>query len=878
MFARYAAFLLRRKVWVTGFALLVTAGMLTSLVPLDKIRFDFSFRRLFRFDGEETRLLTKFKDRFGDDASTTGVLYVVKSKNARRPPALSPALAAAMEEVEEWMNGRYEFDREFTISPLSATDFYDEQVRSEALGLQLSKVKDAFPNLEEAEERWQTSQHLEGAALASYGKAAARLMRHDIYAGMVLAADGGAAAVFTRFKMSHLHPSTRAEAVAGLQELVDRQQEEFGDAVELHLVGIPAITTEYTQLSIKDIAFTTPASMLLISLFLFLLFRSLTGLLLPQLVVLVAVIWNLGLMQLTDEPLNIINHIAPVIVLVVGVADAVHILSRYLEERGAGLSRPDAVRRSVETLGKACFLTSATTAVGFASLSTATIATVASFGAYTAIAVMFTYVVNMTLLPVGLSIAGPEAGKKGALSRRLERALEGLGRFTIRYPLPIFAAAALFSVGGVVYAVTSLGVDNLLLEEVPPTNRVHRATKAMETHMRPVIPHEILFEGRTYPELTCNGNAECGPGRVCVKTARVRKAMAPLRDAMAKLLSAEKMRSVDMIEQRLESDLSASAAGVCAESVKDPRLLQAIDGATARLTANPVVKKHVGRMESLVSIVKQMHLAMKMGDPQADRVPDSRRAVSQLLVPLESASQSLLDRFATLHYDAARLTIYMRDHGSNAWDDVRDVVEEELDQAIVADPDLSKRFSYTVTGTMTFVEKALSFIVHDMLTSLFTAFFFIFFLMVVLFRSLRIALLSILPNIFPLLTTLVLMSAAGIALRTSTIIIFSISLGIAVNDTIHFIARYNEELAAGVSRQEAILTSLRFTGRAMIVTTIILVAGFLIDLVCEFVALQQFGYLASFTMVMALVGDLVILPACLMLFGKKHTVPLAVSR
>ena len=869
MFARYAAFLLRRRAWITGFALAVTAFMLTSLLPLDKIRFDFSFRRLFRFDGEETRLLTKFKDRFGDDASTTGVLYVVKEKNSRRAAALSPATAVAMAEIEEWMNGRYEFDREFTISPLSATDFYDEeQVRPEALGLQLAEVLDGSPNLVEVEKLWRTAGNFDDGALSRYGAAAERLMRHDIYSGMVLAADGGAAAVMTRFKMSHLHPATRAEAVAGLQELVDRQQAEFGERVELHLVGIPAITTEYTQLSIKDIAFTTPASMLLISLFLFLLFRSWSGLLLPQLVVLIAVVWNLGLMQMTDEPLNIINHIAPVIVLVVGVADAVHILSRYLEERSVGLTRTAAVQRSVETLGKACFLTSATTAVGFASLSTATIATVASFGTYTAIAVMFTYVVNMTLLPVGLSLVGPDARKKGAFHGRLDRSLERLGRFTIRYPLQIFVAAALFSVGGVGYAVTSLGVDNLLLEEVPPTNRVHKATKAMETHLRPVIPHEILFEGRTYPELVCDNDAQCGEGRVCVKTARVRKAMAPLRDAMAQLLPPEKMRSVDIIEQRLELGLSTSA-GMCAESIKDPRLLQAIDKATISMLSHPFVKEHVGRMESLVSIVKQMHLAMKKGDPKADRVPDSRAAVSQLLVPLESSSQSLLDRFATLYYDAARLSIYMRDHGSSAWDDVRGVVERELDEAIVADPDLGKRFTYSVTGTMTFVEKALSFIVHDMLTSLFTAFFFIFFLMVVLFRSLRIAMLSVLPNIFPLLTTLVLMSAAGIALRTSTIIIFSISLGIAVNDTIHFIARYNEEMEAGRSRQEAILTSLRFTGRAMIVTTIILVAGFMIDLVCEFVALQQFGYLASFTMVMALVGDLIVLPSCLMLFGKK---------
>lgn len=870
MFDRYAVFLLKYRAAVLVAALALTAVLASSMIPLDRVRFDFSFRRLFRFDGEQAAELTRFKNLFGDDAGTVGLLYIAPAATGNRPAALSPDIAHSMSVVHEWLAARPELDQNFTISPVLATDFFAEPMQGEALAQVLPEGDSEA--LRDWSVAWRSDARLP-AQLDDYLAVATRLQQHQLYRGMFLSDDGRASALLFRFDLSFNHPTSRRAFLAELAEVTEAQRQRLGDAITVETFGIPVVTEEYTRLSVQDIVKTAPLSMLIMTLFLFLLFRSAAATILPQVIVLVGVICSVGFMQWTDEPLNIISHIVPVVVLVVGVADAVHILSRYNEERSGGASVNQSVRRTVVMLSKACFLTSATTAIGFASLTTATIATIASFGLYTAIAVMFTFVVNMTLLPVALSIFSPRL-RKVREDTFLTRLLDAGARFSVAHAKPIFFGGVTATVLAIVFVVFSLSINNHLLEEVPDSNPVSRAMRAMETHMSPVIPHEVLVRGKVYDGAQCTSSADCLPigapvpeNLACVTAARTQRALAPIREGFSALVEPSRLRPIDTITDRI--DRHRSRLGVCVESVKDPELLRAIDMLQSDVMADEDAADHVGRIESFASLVKQLHQALRRGAPEAFSVPETRAAVSQLLLPVENSNQAMLDRFTTLDYDAARLTLFLRDHGSSGWQTVRTRLEQSIAQHVTDSPTLGSRFDVTVTGTMTFVEKALSFIVHDMLLSVSTAFIFIFLLMVLLFRSLRIGLLSILPNIFPLVATLTLMAAAGIQMRTATIIIFSISLGIAVNDTIHFIARYNEELEAGAEQHAAILAAMRSAGRAMVVTTMILAGGFLVDLISEFVALKQFGYLASFTLVMALLGDLLVLPACLVLFHRQ---------
>ena len=866
MSQRYAALLIRYRVLVLVAAGAITVLLAAPLVPLENVRFDFSFRRLFRFDGKDAEVLARFKDRFGDDAGALGVLYVCNGANPRRPAALAPDVAASMERVSRWTAGRPEIDSNFSLSPVSATDFYSEPLRVAALRQQSGVLAAGAQDGNAASRAWAAERV--PASMEEYEQTAQRIARHELYRGMLLSGDGSAAAAHFRFNMEYLHPSSRRGFLAEFEKVVEEEQTALAGRARLHLFGLPVVTEEYTRLSGRDIATTMPLSMGVMALLLLLFLRSVSGVLLPLIVVAVATVWSIGIMQLTDEPINIINHIVPVMVLVLGVSDAVHLVLRFNEGRARGLSRKEAAREMAAAMTGACFLTNFTNGIGFASLATATIATVASFGVYTGIACMLTYVANISLLPAVLSFAGPPARPIKA-SLLLDRLLEDLARFLIRNKWKLFISGIVVNVASVAVGAWLIGVDSLLLEEVPPANRVYQATKAVETRLTPVISHDVFIEGRTLAGVTCRSDTDCGrEGWLCRREDRVKAALAPYRDAYSKLGVREGLQLIERLDETLRTGQDPTV-GTCVGDVRSPKLLKALDAVSARLLGSPDTNVHVRRTDTLAAVVRQMHKAMKKGDPAADTVPDGVEAVSQVLMPLESGAPDMVERYATLDYTSTRLSLSLLDHGSTAWDVVQPALQESLDAQVAADPDLSERFSYVLTGTMTYVEKALAFIISDLLSSVITAFFPIFIIIGLLFRSTRVAILTILPNTLPLGTTLAFMALAGINLRVSTLIIFSVSLGIAVNDTIHFVARYREEIRAGRSQDDAIITTMVHTGRGMMVATTILCAGFLVNLVSEFVALAQFGYLASFTMLAALLGDVFLTAPCILILGEK---------
>jgi hydrophobe/amphiphile efflux-3 (HAE3) family protein len=159
--------------------------------------------------------------------------------------------------------------------------------------------------------------------------------------------------------------------------------------------------------------------------------------------------------------------------------------------------------------------------------------------------------------------------------------------------------------------------------------------------------------------------------------------------------------------------------------------------------------------------------------------------------------------------------------------------------------------------------------IRDVLVSLLGAAIVIFGVIALLFRSPRFGLISILPNLTPLVLTAGYMGLRGYTLDGSNVIVFAISLGVAVDNTIHLLARFREELRPGVRVPDAIDAALRGAGRAIVLTSILLVLGLSSLHFSEFVPTRRFAELASVTMAAALVGNLCLLPACLVLFGRK---------
>jgi len=182
-------------------------------------------------------------------------------------------------------------------------------------------------------------------------------------------------------------------------------------------------------------------------------------------------------------------------------------------------------------------------------------------------------------------------------------------------------------------------------------------------------------------------------------------------------------------------------------------------------------------------------------------------------------------------------------------------------------------YKVTMTGTSVAFLKGTDYLIENLFTSLGLAIVLIASLMSVLFSSVRMVLVSLIPNLLPLLTTAALMGFFNIPIKPSTILIFSIAFGISVDDTIHFLAKYRQELKNNTTNniRESVLGALRETGVSMIYTSTILFFGFGVFTVSSFGGTVALGVLVSITLLVAMLADLVLLPSFLLSLDKALT-------
>ena len=193
--------------------------------------------------------------------------------------------------------------------------------------------------------------------------------------------------------------------------------------------------------------------------------------------------------------------------------------------------------------------------------------------------------------------------------------------------------------------------------------------------------------------------------------------------------------------------------------------------------------------------------------------------------------------------------------------DVHEVVRKELPNDL----------RYEVTGDAWLHAVCMDQFVRDLFYSLLAASGVIFVLIGILFRSLRTGLVSSVPNLFPLTMTLGYMYLRGYELTAGNVIVFAISLGIAVDDTIHFLARYREEAKSSDDRVDVVSRTLSSSGRAIVLTSCLIVSGLSVLVFSEFMPTKRFAELTAITMFAALPGDVILLPAMLSLLKKQAT-------
>ena len=299
------------------------------------------------------------------------------------------------------------------------------------------------------------------------------------------------------------------------------------------------------------------------------------------------------------------------------------------------------------------------------------------------------------------------------------------------------------------------------------------------------------------------------------------------------------------------------------DSVLEPAVLRALEATQRELERSP----RITQTQSLADLVKMMNRAFHDGDEARFRIPDTRPEVAQLLLLLSmSDDRGGLDLFANEEYSCARISSRMTTVPSpelrRLIAGINSFTAGVFPEGIRAEP----------TGEVPLYVDMERNLVEGQIKSFGVALVIIIACVMVFFGSVRVGLYSIFPNIVPILMTLGLMGLVGIPINMATSMLPSIAIGIAVDDTIHIISRIRNEYRHTGNREiaRAIYASITTTGRAMLITSIVLFFGFMVLVTSRFQPNAYFGLLTALTMVWALAADLLTLPALLVLLKPKR--------
>lgn len=572
---------------------------------------------------------------------------------------------------------------------------------------------------------------------------------------------------------------------------------EYTAALELHKVGNPArMAWAYGEMR-REMRIVMLGMVLLITATLLFLFRSLAAVVWPLVTVVVSLFATFGMMGWTGMPANNFLQITVFLVLAVGVADTIHILSGYTFFRGRGQDHGEAIRSAYEKSGVACFLTTLTTSIGLLALSFVPVLPVRQFGLSASFGIWMALAITLFVLPLFLDLWSPRSKKAGAMrprARWVQGLLEQIESLALAIPRISIVTAAAVTVAGLIGA-RDIVVDSNLV-------------KNLDSDL-------------------------------------------PIRIA------------IDLVDERMagSSNLEILIDTGARNGFKDPAVLQRIEALQDHLeSAYPGV---VTKTVALTNVVKESYQAIQEGRADSYVIPDDSAVLAQVLFLFEGANAKDRRQLVTDDYRAGRVSVTMKNVSTRQGMDVFRSIE-----AYIADGVEPLRARYpalatTLTGQLPMSLMVSDYINNAQLQTFGVAFLVILLLLPVVFGSLRLGLIGIVPNVVPAVVVFGVMGYAGIYLDIHTLLIAPIIIGIAVDDTIHFMTHYKLEMATHGDSRRAIANTFREVGQAILFTSIVLSAGFIIFLTSADRGLASFGGLSAVAMGAALACDLFLLPAFL---------------
>jgi predicted RND superfamily exporter protein len=595
---------------------------------------------------------------------------------------------------------------------------------------------------------------------------------------------------------------------------IEKEAMAFAEAtkLDLHLSGLPLIRTNVALRIAKEMQWFLLGSVLLSALILFIFFRSFSTTLLSLTVVLIGVVYSLGTIHMLGFRITLLNALIPPLVVVIGIPNCIYFLNKY---HTAFMKTGDKKKAIVEMIGKMGVVTlfcNISAALGFAVFALTKSIILKEFGIVAGINIMALFFISLILIPISLYYMA-EPRKKHTLyleNKWLLTLLTTIEQWVFSNKKTVYLATGIALIFSII-GISKLKTQSFIVDDLPKKDKIYTDLRFFESNFRGIMPLEILVDTKKK-----NGIAGSRALSVYDKVSSFSAYIASYPE-MARPLS-------------LSEGLKFARQGFYDGDSNNYSMPNAFDGA-----------------------FMAEYLKPSKGNSQA-----------------KGSLEKLMSSFIDSNKQVTRISVNMADVGSMRMPILIDSLE-----AHVPDYFDTSKVSVQLTGSsITFLEGS-RFIIKGLKESIFWAFLFISLCMLYLFRSFRILICSLIPNLIPLVMTAGLMGWMGIAIKPSTVLVFSVALGIAIDITIRFLVNYKQELPHFNGKvHETVVQTIRETGISIVYTSLVLIAGFIIFVFSGFGSTQALGWLTSFTLLVATLTNLVLLPVLLLMAAKKKVEPL----
>ena len=635
--------------------------------------------------------------------------------------------------------------------------------------------------------------------------------------------------------------------------------------------GLPYIRAFMMNVIKSELTLFVCLAILVTSLLLLIFFKSLKVVFISIVVVLIGVVWSVGIIGLFGYELTALMALIPPLVIVIGIPNCIYLINKYQQEFRKNNDKIKSLELIIQKVGNATFLTNATTALGFGTFVFTSSKMMIEFGIVSFINIICMFFISICLVPIVYSfLPDPKEKHIKHLDRKwMYSFVSSLIKFSKFYRKQVYISTfILLLLGG--YGISLMHTTGNFTDDLPKNSPIIKDLRFFEKELNGVLPFEIVltFQDTMYKNFS--------------NISRIQQLQESLKKEKYLSKSLSIVDAMKFISQSYANGKS-SKYNLDFSRPKDQRYFSRI--ISSKYFKNTFVSSETDNSNGFVgSFLDSTHLStritLQIADIGTSSMDSLINRINFRIDNIINPEQSLISKHKQnndlygMYSSNSRIRFIVKEKLTNGnldlinsfpddYKEIKSLYGNENFTSAIEESVESLKVESVVTGSGVLYTKGTTYMVKNLFTSLILAIFVIAILMSFLFKSFKMVLVSLFPNLIPLIFTSALMGYFGIAIKPSTILVFSIAFGISIDDTIHFLAKYRQELKTK-SISDSVEISIKETGVSMIYTSIILFFGFSMFTASKFGGTQALGVLVSLTLFVAMLTNLILLPSLLL--------------